>query len=705
MNRRRRTFRALKGLLALMLVAATLTLSATPASAVPAVSITTAIGDRYVPGEPVTLLVEISATKATEGSIQVRIDGRETTSQPFDVAGGATKTFVVVSETLQWGGGVAVSVNSDDGDRTFRPRLAEDRESEQVGLLPWLQLADLPNTTPTATGNRTARIHPLTELLLAGPDGALDMFDSIAGAPQDFEALGPAALSRIQSWTARGGVLIVDAPAGSPVNGFAEAAAGRYGFGSLSFSDGTLGRGNASDIIPSTELSRFDEFENSVDPGQSGRLLVADAGIATPGIGLLLALIGGYILLVGPGLFLGLRRIQRQPLTWVAVPVMAFVTVSLVWGVGRAQRADEGLAHGTIVAYVDGVMIERSEVLVAASTGGFVGVDTSAGFTSVGGIVDRWGNITGRPLDRRDDSVGVNLNPGEATRLTLQRVSTPSTVPPLSIEVHELTNKTLLGTVTNTGPLELSDVRVVAGNALDLIGTMTPGESAGFELDSSFAAIPLAEDNLFARMEGGFFDPFQERAADESAVNAGALANFTREFRRSRATGHVLALGWTRDLPAPVRNHEGRLIDRGRTGLLSVQPIGNVGGTEVAYGEASAELHRMWDFELNDVANGFGEFPSEILYTLPSGADPNAPYVIEFSDQISGIDIWDGSSWSASSRDAIDSGVGSSIIPLERDSTIRNGRVHLRTGFRGFVVTAPIPVVRSATVEELEVIR
>ncbi|MFW2381047.1 MAG: hypothetical protein ACN4GZ_04755, partial [Acidimicrobiales bacterium] len=689
----------LGALLALLLGVSGVLLSAAPASAEPAVSITTAIGDRYVPGEPVTFLVDITASKATKGNVIVRMEGRETAATSFEVAGGATKTIVVVSETVQWGGGIAVAVNSDDGNRTYRPGLAEDRDGEQVGILPSLQLAELPNTAPTSTGGRTARFHPITEQILGSDERALDMYDSIAGSPDDFSAMAPEAVESVQSWTARGGSLIIDAPAGTAVRGFegdGRSSVAGYGFGTIRYSDDSFRRGNVAGVVPSTGLVRFDEFDSGIDPGQSGRVLVSDAGISTPGIGALLGLIAVYIVLVGPALFLLLRQLHRQPLAWLAIPGLAALAVGLVWGVGRAQRSDIDLAHGTIVAYVDGVRIERSEVLVAASSGGFVGVDTTDGFESVGGTLDRWGQATGRVLERRDDSVGLRLNPGEASRLTVERVTVDPDPSPLVVSVTIQANRTVTGSITNNWGLPLADVRVVAGNAVQMIGTMEPGETVDFALDQDFATLPITQDSLFLRMQQGFFDPFGGDEVEDEAVNAGVLAGFTRQFRESRATGQVMALGWTRDFDAPVRSHEGEPIERGRTGFVSFEPIGSDGDPGVEYGESAAILQRIWDFELNDRANGFTEFPSEILYTLPADADPDGAYVVELPDDVVALDIWNGSTWDPSSSKLLP---GSRVVPLTPEA-VRSSQVHLRAGFGAFEQTS-IPVIRSATPEEI----
>ncbi len=225
---------------------------------------------------------------------------------------------------------------------------------------------------------------------------------------------------------------------------------------------------------------------------------------------------------------------------------------------------------------------------------------------------------------------------------------------------------------------------------------MAPGETVKVVLDEEFATIPLTRDSLFDRMDQEFFGPFRGDEVGDGAVNAGALSGFTRQFRESRATGRILALGWTRTADAPMLSHTGEPIDRGRTGFMTLEPIVHNANPSVDYGESSAILQRLWEFELNDRVNGFAEFPSEILYTLPADADPEGDYVVELSDDVVALDIWNGSSWDPSSENRIP---GTSAVPLLPDA-LRGGQVHLRAGFGSFDRTS-IPVIRSATAEEI----
>ncbi len=687
-------------LLALSMSCALLLLSATPASAAPGVAISTLAGDRYTPGEPVALVVEITATKATRGSIIVRIEGRETARQEFEIAGGATKQLIVVTETLQWGGNLVVAVDSDDGDEIYRPRLVEDREAELVGLLPNLSSVGLPNNAPAATGGRTARIHPIPELAFQADARALDMFDTIAGSADDFAALSPSASDAMRAWTARGGSLLIDAGAGTEVAGLnlvSSQANQPYGLGNVRFTDGDLRRGNVDGMFGATMGVRIEEFGQQIDPGALGRTLVNDAGISVPGISALMGLIGLYILVVGPILFLGLRRTERQPFTWIAIPGLAFFAVAAVWVVGQAQRSNIDLAHATIVADIDGLRIERSNVLVASANGGFVGLSTTDGFRAASSPNHHFGEFgLGEQQITNANSLGVDLNPGEASQITVERISGAPATSTLLINA-EITDRSLTGTVTNTSDLILEDVRVVAGNAVQLIGAMAPGETAEFALDERFATVPLAEDSLYTRMNQNFFDPFGERNQDEGAVNAGALAGFVARYPESRSSGRVMALGWSRDPSAPVLTDDGESIDRGRTGFLTLQSIGVNADPAVAYGEAATELLRLWDIELNDRGvnqNDFAEFPSEMLITLPGDADPAGSYVLDLSDEIAGIDIWNGTDWKPASERIVDD-----LIVLN-DDEVTSGQAHIRAGYRGFG-RFQVPVLRSATAEEL----
>ncbi len=698
--------RAGAALLAVALVVLAIGFSASPAAAEPSIRVTTVAGDRYFPGRPVAFQIEIAADRATDGTVIIRVDGAETAREEFALAGGTTKTIIVVTETLPWGPGFVVQVNSSDGDVTVRPGLREDRDSEAVGLLASLQTAGLPNTAPTATGGRTARFHPVTEPVLNADRRALGMFDSIAGTPDDFASLPIAAQESILQWIAQGGQLLVDAPAGTSVGLLgANAEARTLGFGSVRYTDGEMRRGNVDGLVPASSARTNDEFGQNIDPGQSGRTLVADAGISQPGIELLLLLIGGYIVLVGPVLFLALRRTGRQPLAWGVIPAVAAITVAAVWGVGRSQRSNIDLAHATIVASLGDITIERSEVLVASANGGFVGLATGDEYSTAAGATNRFGELSQVTLEERDGNVGIQLNPGEANRITVQRVRNAGAAPALQVSATIQDDRSLQGLVTNTSSLQLQDVRVVSGNAVQLVGTLEPGESVAVVLDDEFATVPFEQDNLYSRMQQEFFDPFEQPVGGEGdtlgSVNAGALAAFVRTYPEARFSGQVMALGWTREVSAPVRTDRGKEIDRGRTGFVTFEPIESANGPEVAFGEARVELVRIWDFQLNDRAGQRSEFPAELLINLPADARAEDVFVIELPQAIEGLDIWNGSTWAPSSEDVLP-GLEDRIVVLT-DDTLRQGQVHLRAGFSGFN-QRELPIVRSATQQESDTI-
>ncbi len=678
--------------------------SASPASAEPAVSVSTPAGERYVPGQPVALLVEISANRATDGTIRVRLDGTEVATKDFEVAGGATKTIVVIADTVIWGGNLVVDVRSSDGNVSVRPVLNHDREAELVGVLPSMQGRGLPASARTTTADRIARTYDIGEnILLAGP-AALQMFDGMIGSEQDFSALPFGFQTSITHWLAGGGTLFVNEPPGAAIValGIPESTEPEraFGFGRVVYTDGAVGRGQLEGLIAPTRLTNQDEFGQNFNPGFSGQILLRDAGITIPGIGVLLILMGIYILAVGPGLFLALRRIHRQPLIWLAIPAVAVVAVGAVYGVGRAQRADVDLAHATIVANSNGVLIERSEILVASSNGGFAGVEIGAGFVPGSRTINRFGQQLGMPPEDRDNTIGFDLNPGEVSRLLMERVTPSSTAGPFDIKVTNTGDRKLAGTVTNTSGFDLVEVQVVAGNDVLNLGSLLDGETKDVTLDDRFAYVSAGNDTLFSQMEQDFFNGFPPDENDRSAVNAGAFNDFVQRYPNSRAPGQVMALGWTRDAPAPVLSNQGDEIVKGRTAFVGLVPIEDDGNPLVQYGEAFAEVQRVFDFEMAGQAEGqFVEVPMEMHFRLPSNADPAGRYVLEIPNDIVVLEIWDGAAFVPSEDRAKAAEVGRTSTIGLTPSEVINGTVQIRAGFGQFG-RSPTPVLRSALPSE-----
>lgn len=684
-----RLLRRLLGVIALAV--AGVALPAVPAAAEPAVSVTTPAGDRYTAGQPLPLLVQITGSRATEGTVTVRVEGVETASERFEVAGGATKTIVVVTDTLPWGGSVVVDVETSDGDLTVRPRLIDDREAELVGVLASMADRGLPATTRTVTGDRLARLYPVPEAVITEGGGALQVFDAIVGSGTDLDRLSDHALAGLRRWTASGGHLLLDDPVGTTLRGFTvdlDGARVPYGFGSIAFTDGAVRRGDVANLVPTSIKIRAGEVGMAVDPSLSGRILLSDAGITVPGIGALLGLVGVYIVAVGPVLFLILRRHERQPLAWALIPALAAVTIGLVYAVGRAQRSDVDIAHATVVADIAGTRIERSEILVAASNGGFVGVDLASGFENAGQLFNELGGGLVRPVEQRDDAIGLDLNPGEAARIVVERVTDSTAAPASPLVVTSMVgDRALTGTVTNNGDVTLTSVQVAAGNDVVNIDALEPGESAEFSLDDRFAYVPVINDRLLQQMDQGGFDPFGR--LEGGAVNAGALVGWIQRFPSSRSTAQVLAVGWTRDVVAPVRTDDGELIERGRTAFVTVTPLTH-SSEAVAFGEARTELQRLWDFEMTDTGpRGFVEAPSELLIALPADSDLEAGFVLEVPPDVAGLEVWNGTRWEASS-----SRIEAGLLAIPEEAVL-DGRIHVRVGHSDFGRSA-MPVLRSA---------
>lgn len=88
-------------------------------------------------------------------------------------------------------------------------------------------------------------------------------------------------------------------------------------------------------VAPPTSLG-----QGAVD-AQISSLLRSNSDASLPPLGLIAGLLVGYVLLVGPLLYLALRAIRRRELAWVAVPALAVLFTGIAYGTGIGSRGSQ----------------------------------------------------------------------------------------------------------------------------------------------------------------------------------------------------------------------------------------------------------------------------------------------------------------------------------------------------------------------------
>ncbi len=112
-------------------------------------------------------------------------------TQPFEIAGGSTKRFVVPTPTTPWAVNGRVIVET--GDETISSRLAPVNPAnadEIVGVMPSLAARASQATATLSVETGQARLFAFDPTLLDIGPAALGSFTYLVAAPDDLESLG-----------------------------------------------------------------------------------------------------------------------------------------------------------------------------------------------------------------------------------------------------------------------------------------------------------------------------------------------------------------------------------------------------------------------------------------------------------------------------------------------------------------------------------
>lgn len=197
---------------------------------------------------------------------------------------------------------------------------------------------------------------------------------------------------------------------------------------------------------------------------------------ATP----LFALLAAYAVLIGPGLALLLRRLDRQALGWIVLPALALGFTSITVGFAIASRADQRLASEvTLVEQLDattararaslGILTPIAERYSVAMGAGGAARPLSAGVAGFGAI-----NGAAGDLGQDGEPLLLDVAPWE-----LQGAQVEALVPLPALDAElTLGPDGIVATVRNTTGRPLRDVSVAYAGVAVALGDLAPGASA-----------------------------------------------------------------------------------------------------------------------------------------------------------------------------------------------------------------------------------
>jgi hypothetical protein len=206
--------------------------------------------------------------------------------------------------------------------------------------------------------------------------------------------------------------------------------------------------------------------------------------LALPPIGGLLALLVGYILLIGPINYLVLRRLDRREWAWVTMPILIVVFAAGAYAFGASLRGLDVILNevaivrgapdateGTAQVYL-GVFSPSRGTYQLDIPGGALVSSTLTG--DLGGDTAVLDVLQGDPARIRDLVVGFGS-------LRTVRAETAAVVPRIQADLS-LVDGTLQGTVRNLSDQILEKPAVVLGGSVVVLKDLAPGGQQSLSL-------------------------------------------------------------------------------------------------------------------------------------------------------------------------------------------------------------------------------
>lgn len=675
-----------------------------PAGAATDVAVTTPAGGRYQPGSITPLLVTIRADGAVSGMLSVSFDGQSVANRHVEIPGGSERQIVMMVPTQPWASSPAVVTFDSEGqenDKTVQAPMILPGGDEIVGVFPELATRELPATASLAVDLGQARLYPIDVGLLDEGPLVLSPFSQIIVTPGDLDRLTEDRRGALEGWLAgAGGVLVIDAPSGTPVAlPVAEGADGRYrlGLGSVRFSGGMASAGSFDAVFEPTMPRSAEDlpwggfFFGGVP---SSIQLARDAGVRVLAIGSLTLGLVLYTVVIGPVIWWVLRRGHREPVMWVAIPVLAGLTAAGVWIGGQQLREASSTAHASVIVDLPNSREIVSQVLVTSAGGGSEGVVLPERWHAVPSN-DTWfwdpGSLRSNVIER-DGRLLVDLAPGGVGVLTAE--TTQASANPSFALALRLEGDQLVGTVTNLTAHDLSEVMVSSGGGLAVVGNLAAGATHDITL-RGLGQPPIMGDPLLERLlEVDAWSP------NDGAANPGVLINWISRKPALRSPEFVFAVGWTRDEPGPLRTKDGLVVSSGRTAFATVVAADRHDTVSATTNQITYLRGYNGPAVFDVVAPGVCSDMPVTFSIRPGGrfeAD-DLPVVSIDSRSVGAFDIWDGVAWIPGQMAVLDSDPVIGLPP----GALSTGQVYMRVQMTCDMwgMRDPIPKLRLATPDD-----
>ena len=626
--------------------------------------------------------VRVTADELVAGRLDItRRGSRLVVRQDLQVPAGTTTEVLVVVPGPFFDESLTVDVR--DGDRlvaTRDVRVRVEDDAELVGVLPRLLARgdELPEQVTLDSGTGRAELAALpADVIDLGPS-ALDAYDTIAGTSDDIASLDDAQRRAVLLWVNRGGRLLLDdaTTLDALPPGWRPGAAGYSwaGTGEVRVVDGAAARGEWSAIVePSTALGSAFGLEMFTDPETD---LARRAGLRVPSLTPVVLTLAAYGLLVGPVLYLLLRRARRLTLGWVVVPIIAVVTAGGIVGAGGRYRSGGNPATASFLDVSAAGSAATTNVLAFERSGGTSSVEAPPGWT-VDESTTMWMGVregATRVLTPTADGTSLRLAL-EAGQVAMSTMTGPADALDFAVSATMAADGAVQGTVVNGTGLPLHDVAVFVGDEAVRVGDVAAGATVEWA-----GRAPQQLPRFVTRADQVWQMPF-EPGADTQVAELGVWATVSASLDLF-TPGLARAVGWTDQRPADV--DLGREASA-RTGISATAPVESAGAPLGAATVRAAVVRTPF----TPFGGGVGD-EQVYRYVLPPDAPAGALRLTSIEQPtIDEVALWDGETWTSLDLDDDE--------PLVPPEAVRGGVVLLRASAPNGGDPGRLPVLEAVT--------
>ena len=644
-------------------------------------------------GRPFPLLIAVTADVLFVGELLISSpDSGLAIVRQVEIPGGTTREFTVVWEGSARGDNAAVQlVAGGEVVASASARSIEQQNVDLVGVFPALADRGLPERAPLVVDAGEAMLFPVDPARLVFGWAVLEPLDIVVATAADLRGLDRAGLDALLAWVNRGGRLMVDEPVGTEIPGVPAvwqpdgARPQMAGQGEIVVTNGVAASGNWDAMFEPapTRSAREDEgwgeFNMFWGFERLSWALGRDADVRLPSAGWLAAIVGAYVAVAGPGVWLATRGLRRPGLGWIMVPLAALCFAAVFWAFGSSFRNNAKTAHGTIVEVAPRGTVATTYSLMHSSGGGRDSISLPPGWSTVPSRTEGQRSV----LDIVDGPAGsiasIKLDAGGFSVLGASG-ALPELDGVLEVKAWSSENGRVTGIVTNNLPVDLHEVAVFADLAGINVGTVPAGSAVEFDYSGQLAD-PFRGEPIEFRIWNDAIPPNffgEDHHYDPGPVNLGLWGELNARWSlNSRPVGQVVVAAWTDELASPLDAE----VHAGRTLLVARAAIEPDGGVlsdvavprEIVRGPGALGS----DFRMLDRWGG----GAMVRFVLPDDAR-GEELVLTIPRAQRRIELWTGAEW----RHVDLEDNRSAVLRLPPES-IDNGRVYVKALFdfeRGF---------------------